>query len=117
MIIECYQENWWLAQLIRNDHGAICRPTPGTGWRRSPPTWISTSPRASALSQRGQRGLPHVPEWQHVGGGIVAISTQRITPGCLWLDPSTNTTALLQRRWLYLNHVITASTPTSYVGR
>lgn len=121
--IECYQENWWLAQFIRNDDGAIYRrPTPhGTELEAitayldlyiatGKPLYLNAVNSAYRMIQG---------KWQHVGGGIVAIEHTEITPGCLWLDPIHKYNELCcSAHWLYLNQRYHHLYPDveSYVG-
>ncbi|HEX2999996.1 MAG TPA: beta-L-arabinofuranosidase domain-containing protein [Armatimonadota bacterium] len=106
--IDYYQENWWLAQLIRGDHGAIYqRPTPhGTELEAitaymdlyratGKPMYLNAVNGAYRMFQE---------KWQHAGGGIVAIEMTNITPGCLWLDPIHKYNELCcSAHWIYLS--------------
>jgi uncharacterized protein len=106
--VDCYQENWWLAQFIRGDHGAIYkRPTPhGTELEAitaymelylatGKPLYLNAVNAAYRMFQD---------KWQHTGGGIVAIENTDITPGCLWLHPSHKYNELCcSAHWIYLN--------------
>lgn len=107
-VVDCYQENWWLAQFIRGDEGAVHkRPTPhGTELEAitayldmyiatGKPLYLNAVKAAYRMFQD---------KWQHVGGGIVAIENTDIVPGCRWLDPLHKYNELCcSAHWIYLN--------------
>lgn len=106
--VDYYQENWWLAQFIRGDHGAIYqRPTPhGTELEAitaymdlylatGKPLYLNAVNAAYRMFQE---------KWQHAGGGIVAIENTELAPGCLWLHPVHKYNELCcTAHWIYLN--------------
>jgi DUF1680 family protein len=106
--VDFYQENWWLAQFIRGDPGAIHkRPTPhGTELEAitayldlylatGKPLYLNAVNAAYRMFQQ---------MWQHVGGGIVTIENTEIDPGCYWLDPVHKYNELCcSAHWIYLN--------------
>ena len=107
-VVDYYQENWWLAQFIRGDDGAVHRrPTPhGTELEAitaymdmylatGKPLYLNAVNAAYRMFQE---------KWQHTGGGIVAIENTSIAPGCLWLDPIHKYNELCcTAHWIYLN--------------
>ena len=106
--VDYYQENWWLAQFIRGDAGAIHkRPTPhGTELEAitayldlylatGKPLYLNAVNAAYRMFQD---------KWQHLGGGIVTIENTDIEPGCNWLDPVHKYNELCcSAHWIYLN--------------
>jgi DUF1680 family protein len=106
--VESYQENWWLAQFIRGDHGAIyLRPTPhGTELEAITAymdLYVATGKPLYLNAVNGAYRL-FKDKWQHVGGGIVAIEHTDIEPGCYWLDPIHKYNELCcTAHWIYLN--------------
>jgi uncharacterized protein len=106
--VDYYQENWWLAQFIRGDDGAVHkRPTPhGTELEAvtayldlylatGKPLYLNAVKAAYRMFKQ---------KWQHVGGGIVAIENTDIAPSCYWLDPAHKYNELCcTAHWIYLN--------------
>ena len=106
--VEFYQENWWLAQFIRGDDGAVHkRPTPhGTELEAITAymdLYIATGKPMYLNALNGAHRMFRE-KWQHVGGGIIAIENTDIAPGCYWLDPIHKYNELCcSAHWLYLN--------------
>lgn len=106
----CYEERWWLQQLINRDHRAIYAH-PGNhphstllttleGYLdlyRVTGEYIYLDAVKSALEMYEQ-------QWQHVGGGIAMCENDEYYPGCLWLDPRHNYNELCSTNfWVLLN--------------
>lgn len=106
--VNYYQENWWLAQFIRGDEGAIHkRPTPhGTELEAITAyldLYIATG-KPLYLNAVNAAYRMYQAKWQHVGGGIVTIENTDIAPGCYWLDPVHKYNELCcTAHWIYLN--------------
>jgi DUF1680 family protein len=106
--VEYYQENWWLAQFIRGDEGAIHkRPTPhGTELEAITAYMDLYMATGKPLYLNAVNGAYRMfkDKWQHPGGGIVAIENTEIQPGCYWLDPVHKYNELCcSAHWIYLN--------------
>jgi hypothetical protein len=107
-VVDHYQENWWLAQFIRGDEGAVHkRPTPhGTELEAITAyldMYIATGKPLYLNAVNGAYRMFRE-NWQHTGGGIVAIEMTDITPGCNWLDPVHKYNELCcTAHWVYLN--------------
>ena len=106
--VDYYQENWWLAQFIRGDEGAIHkRPTPhGTELEAITAYMDLYLATGKALYLNAVNGAYRMfkDKWQHPGGGIVAIENTDILPGCYWLDPVHKYNELCcSAHWIYLN--------------
>ena len=122
-VVNYYQEDWWLGQLIQRDQGAIHkRPTPhGTeleGITAYMDMYMATG-KAYYLNAVTAAYDMFKDKWQHVGGGIVAIEHTDIAPGCYWLDPVHKYNELCcSAHWLYLNQRFHRLNPEveSYVG-
>ncbi len=103
-----YQENWWLAQFIRGDEGAIHkRPTPhGTELEAITAymdLYLATG-KPLYLNAVNAAYRMFKDKWQHPGGGIVTIENTDILPGCYWLDPQHKYNELCcSAHWIYLN--------------
>jgi uncharacterized protein len=106
--VEYYQENWWLAQFIRGDDGAIHkRPTPhGTELEALTAyldLYLATGKPLYLNAVKAARRMFH-DKWQHTGGGIVTIENTDIEPGCYWLDPQHKYNELCSSaHWIYLH--------------
>jgi DUF1680 family protein len=103
-----YQENWWLAQFIRGDDGAIHkRPTPhGTELEAITAYLDLYLATGKPLYLNAVNGAYRMfkDKWQHPGGGIVAIENTDILPGCYWLDHLHKYNELCcSAHWIYLN--------------
>jgi uncharacterized protein len=106
--IDYYQENWWLAQFIRGDEGAIHkRPTPhGTELEALTAYMDLYLATGKSLYLNAVKAAYRMfqDSWQHTGGGIVAIENTNITPGCNWLDPIHKYNEVCcSAHWIYLN--------------
>ncbi len=107
-VVDYYQENWWLAQFIRGDDGAVHkRPTPhGTELEAITAYLDMYIATGKPLYRNAVRAAYRMfqEKWQHVGGGIVAIENTDILPGCRWLDPVHKYNELCcSAHWIYLN--------------
>jgi DUF1680 family protein len=103
-----YQENWWLAQFIRGDQGAIYkRPTPHGTELEAITAYLDlylATGKALYLNAVKSAYRMYQEKWQHVGGGIIAIENTEIAPGCYWLDPVHKYNELCcTAHWIYLN--------------
>jgi uncharacterized protein len=106
--VNYYQENWWLAQFIRGDEGAIHRrPTPHGTELEAITAYMDlymATGKPLYLNAVNSAYRMFKDKWQHPGGGIVAIENTEIVPGCYWLDPLHKYNELCcSAHWIYLN--------------
>ena len=111
--IDCYQENWRLAQFITGsvkgrDTAVHMRPDEAHGYELTAieaymdlyritgkPMYLNAVDGAHRLYKK---------KWQHVGGGIVMIELTEVYPGCYWLNPAHPYNELCcSVFWIYLN--------------
>lgn len=108
--IKYYQEDWWLDQLIHDDHRAIYAH-PGN---HPHSTLLTTLEGYCDLyrftgNQTYLNAVKHAlamyeDKWQHVGGGINMCEMDAYYPGCNWLSPKHNYNELCSTNfWVLLN--------------
>jgi len=108
--IQHYQEDWWLDQLIADDHRAIY-DHPGN---HPHSTLLTTLEGYCDLyrftgNEKYLKAVKHAlsmyeDKWQHVGGGINMCESDRYYPGCNWLSPKHNYNELCSTNfWVLLN--------------
>ena len=111
---EYYPEGWRLAQFILRDPDAVhIRRQPGkephphgselTSIEGYVDLYRATGNYIYLNAALGAHEL-YRRSWQHVGGGIVMIEFQDMSPGCYWLDPKHKYNELCcSAYWIYLN--------------
>ncbi len=106
--VQYYQEDWWLAQLISLNPGAIHKHHRPHGTELEAITaymdlYMITAKPLYLNAVNGAYRL-FKEQWQHVGGGIVAIEHTDMEPGCQWVDPIHKYNELCcSAHWIYLN--------------
>jgi DUF1680 family protein len=106
--VQCYQENWWLAEFVRRYPGAVYEHSDPHGYELTAIEAYLDLYRATgkplylnAVNAAYEMFRAH---WQHVGGGIVMIEATEVYPGCNWLDPVHPYNELCcSVFWIYLN--------------
>ena len=112
--VRTYQEDWRLAQFILRERDAIhVRRQPGA---EPHPHGSEISAFEGYLDFYRATGNPiylnavrgawemYRQDWQHVGGGIVMIEGEEMSPGCRWLSPERVYNELcVSAYWIYLN--------------
>ena len=108
--LKYYQEDWWLDQLIAEDHRAIY-DHPGN----HPHSTLLTSLEAYCDLYRvtGEEKYllavksalkMYEDKWQHVGGGIAMCEQDEFYPGCYWLSRKHHYNELCSTNfWILLN--------------
>ena len=108
--VRYYQEDWWLEQLIAEDHRAIY-DHPGNHPHSTLLTTLEgycdlyrVTGREKYISAVKHALKMYEEKWQHVGGGISMCEMDTYYPGCNWLSPSHHYNELCSTNfWVLLN--------------
>ncbi len=106
--VDYYQENWWLAQFICGNQKAVHKHHRPHGTELEAiiaymDLYIATGKPLYLNAVNGAYKM-FKNQWQHTGGGIVAIEHAELEPGCRWIDPVHKYNELCcSAHWIYLN--------------
>jgi uncharacterized protein len=108
--VDCYQEEWWLQQLVNKNHRAIYEH-PGNHPHSSLLTALEgycdlyrATGRQLYIDAVSSALQMYEDKWQHVGGGINMCENDTYYPGCNWLSPNHHYNELCSTNfWILLN--------------